>query len=62
MFYTRKEMDLYKEGKFCWEDFAPKFVSFYDFDRKKLDRIAQDGEESNEMSEDLDVDDWNLSC
>ena len=43
--------DLYREKVIPYEIFVDKVVNFYDFNRAKLVRMEEDGEESDEISE-----------
>ena len=44
-------VDLYKDGVVTYCVFVNKVVNFYDFNREKLVRMEEDGEESDEISD-----------
>ena len=52
-------VDFYKDGVVAYAVFVDKVVNFYDFNRAKLVRMEEDGEESDEISdiENSDTDD-----
>ena len=42
--------ELYKDGVITYNVFVDKVVDFYDFNRAKLKRMSEDGEESDDIS------------
>ena len=48
--------ELVREKKLAIQDFVEKFIKFYDFDRKKLNRMDEDGEENDDVSSESDSD------
>ena len=48
--------ELVREKKLAIQDFVEEFIKFYHFDRKKLNRMDEDGEESGDVSSQSDSD------
>ena len=42
--------ELYKDGVITYNVFVDKVINFYDFNRAKLVRMSEDGEESDDIS------------